>query len=101
MYQYGFLTGRIVDTESLFWYEEGKDSADYQDPSFEAVTDIEWGSVDERVEADELCQGDQACIYDLFVTKDRDFATNTLNISVSNEDSEQDLGKLTMWLRVK
>lgn len=92
------MTGRIGDTESLFWYADGTGTADFQDPGFEPVTELAWASVEEEQQADELCQGDLACLYDLFVTKDTVFATSTLDTGDKNEITETDASRLTFML---
>lgn len=88
------LPGRITNAESLFWYEGDDNSDTFQDPEFEPITEIEWASEAEEQEADELCQGDQACYYDYFVTKDAEFATHTRVVNQKNTDTEADLRKL-------
>lgn len=90
-----FIKGRCTQLQSLFWYEEGDTSDTFQDPSFEPITTIEWASEDEERQADEICQGDQACYYDLFVTGDADFAANSKTINEKNTDVEKDISKST------
>lgn len=57
------------------------------------MTKIEYDSDAERQEADDLCQGDVACYYDLFVTKDKDFAANSKIVNDKNIDTEADISK--------
>lgn len=90
-----FRKGRSTQLESLFWYEEGQTSDTFQDPSFEPITTIEWANEDEKRQADEICQGDQACYYDLFVTGDSEFAANSKTINAKNTDVEIDISRST------
>lgn len=91
------LLGRITQLNSLFWYEEGESSDTYQDLDFEPVLEITYETEEEKQKAEELCKGDQACLYDLFVTKDETFAASTKGTSEKNEVIEKDLSKFQVF----
>lgn len=92
------ITGRITQAESIFWYEEGTTSDTFQNPDYMPITLLDWDSAQEEQAAEELCDGDQACLYDFFVTKDTTFAQNTKSINEKNIDLEADLGiRLTKY----
>lgn len=77
----------------MFWYEAGQTSDTFQDPDFEPVLELNWESEDARKNAEGVCQGDQACMYDLFVTKDEAFAASTRTTGQKNEDFDKDLSE--------
>ena len=90
------IAGRIEPEESLFVYPPGRDYFVFQDETFFPLfaSDIAWPDSATEQQAASLCGTQPQCLFDFFVTMDRDFAEGTRDIQRENEEVRDFLGKI-------
>lgn len=77
-----FFLGRITEESSLFTYDGGRDFSSYQNHDFQPMFDVP--NITE--EAIDTCGYNTDCLFDLSVTKDREFAMLSANASETFAD---------------
>ncbi len=94
------ILGRIRADHSLFLYHRGHNHASYQDDQFEPLFLDEFIQNNHTNQSHiELCQGDNACLYDYLATGNAAFAESTRMASKMSHVIQQNLqpGEL-IWI---
>ena len=88
LYHCHFHSTGIIDTPelSLFTYVDGESWADFYDPDFSPVLQPDFVSSELQEEAEELCDGDVSCLFDVAATSRVDIGLSTL---VGTQELEQ------------
>ena len=78
--------------EPLFYYAPGKSPADYNNKSFVPVF-LDDFDPNEVATAEKTCSGDQACVFDLLLTKNEELALNSGATSAAEKALTEVTGK--------
>ena len=81
--------------ESIFWYPPGESNKaeTYQSRDFEPLFELNWDSVADEESSNSLCNGDMACMFDNFATRNEELAGYSRDISASNTQEEIEISE--------
>ena len=91
-----FIKGRIVPSESLFWYAENDSPSNYRDESFTPSFGPEFYNKTVQENAERACTVngniDKTCLYDYAMTGNEELAKNSLDTQKTNSETAAVLG---------
>lgn len=89
-----------MSNTSLFTYKPGENTTTFANASFLPIflDDIRFASDELRQQAEEICQGDANCLFDIASTGDTAVGASTKQTAVQLESESQELRKFNKEL---
>ena len=92
----------MTSNTSLFTYNPGENTTTFANKSFTPIfldEDLIGNNTELRKKAEETCQGDVNCLFDIASTGDTSVGESTKQVSVQLESESQELRKYTKVFR--
>ena len=91
--------GRVESTlgESLFWYPDDKNTADYNEKDFIPIMSLNEFSASDQQNALESCSGNVACQFDALVTGNLQLGLASKQIDDNNEIRKLEIGTIIIY----